>query len=431
VVGGRGVTVRPTQNGPALRGSGDGSGAAEALRVQDDNGRFPFALSVRQTWEPGTVPVHKEPRVNPRLQQVVVDLLDEFPVETVVDGALAEVRAEVPAFRAVDEDRMREDVSGALALAREALQNGDDESGQERDALRTIGATRAEQGVGLDAMLTGFRIVARTVIDTILDLAREHDVDSEAALELTRAVWVHCDAAAAALSAGHRAFTEAPGEHRLGDDEAALRRLVRGSLGDEAVATACAELGLDPHDTFAVVLAGGGLTDVRRRLVASYPDPAADRVVGLATTTPLGPWGVPVGYGDRAAPADLRRSYQGAVEAWEMATAFGLAEPQHPDEVQLLRAVHALPELGDRFVERCLGHLDDVRRTTTRETLDAWFAAHGSTDAAADTLFVHRNTLRYRLRTFSEATGLALDRTEDAFVVWWALRRLDELDHAG
>src|SRR6185369_8078096 len=190
VVGGRGVTVRPTQNGPALRGSGDGSGAAEALRIQDDNGRFPFALSVRQTWEPGTVPVHKEPRVNPRLQQVVVDLLDEFPVETVVDGALAEVRAEVPAFRAVDEDRMREDVSGALALAREALQNGVDESGQERDALRTIGATRAEQGVGLDAMLTGFRIVARTVIDTILDLAREHDVDSEAALELTRAVWV-------------------------------------------------------------------------------------------------------------------------------------------------------------------------------------------------------------------------------------------------
>lgn len=368
--------------------------------------------------------------MNPRLQQVVVDLLDEFPVETVVDGALAEVRAEVPAFRAVDADRMREDVTGALALAREAIQNGVDESGQETDALRTIGAMRAEQGVDLDAMLTGFRIIARTVIDTILDLARDHDVDSEAALELTRAVWVHCDAAAAALSAGHRAFTETAAGHRLGEDEAALQRLVRGDLDDGAVAATCADLGLDPHDTYAVVVAGGGLTDVRGRLVASYPDPGADRVVGLTAAPPLGPWGVPVGYGDRASPAHLRRSFQGAVEAWEMATAFGLAEPQHPDEVQLLRAVHALPELGDRFVERCLGHLDDVRRTTTRQTLDAWFAAHGSTDAAADTLFVHRNTLRYRLRTFAEATGLALDRTEDAFVVWWALRRLDELDQS-
>ena len=369
--------------------------------------------------------------MDPRLQQVVADLLDEFPVETVVDGALDEVRAEVPAFRAVDADRMREDVIGALVLARDALRSGVDQGGSESEALRTIGARRAEQGLGLDAMLSGFRIIARTVIDTILDLARAHDVDSEAALELTRAVWVHCDAAASALSAGHRAYTEAPDGHRLDDDEAALRRLVRGDLGHEALAEACAVLGIDPHDTFVVVLAGGDLPDVRRRLVASYPDPAADRLVGLATTPPHDPWGVPVGYGDRAVPAELRRSFQGAVDAWEMATVFGVAEPRHPDDVQLLRAVHALPDLGDRFVERCLGHLDDARRTSTRETLDAWFAAHGSADAAADTLFVHRNTLRYRLRTFSEATGLALDRTEDAFVVWWALRRLDELEHDG
>lgn len=369
--------------------------------------------------------------MNPRLQGVAVDLLDEFPVETVVDGALAEVRSEVPAFRAVDEDRLREDVTGALTLARDAIRNGVDEGGLESDALRAIGAMRAEQGVELDEMLTGFRIVARTVIDAVLALAREQDVDSQATLELTRAVWVHCDAAAAALSTGHRSFTEAPDGHRVADDQAALRRLVRGDLGDEAVAAACADLGIAPDDTFVVVLAGAGLTDVGRRLVASYPDTAVDRVVGLATTVPRDRWGVPVGYGDRAAPADLRQSFLGAADAWEMATAFGVAEPQHPDDVQLLRAVHTLPELGDRFVERCLGHLDDARRTSTRATLDAWFTAQGSADAAADALFVHRNTLRYRLRTFSEATGLALDRPDDAFLVWWALRRLDELDHGG
>ncbi len=50
-------------------------------------------------------------------------------------------------------------------------------------------------------------------------------------------------------------------------------------------------------------------------------------------------------------------------------------------------------------------------------------------DAAADALFVHRNTLRYRLRTYAESAGLNLDRPEDAFTVWWALRRLDEREH--
>lgn len=368
--------------------------------------------------------------MNPRLPQVGVDLLEEFPVETVVDEALAEVRAEIPAFHAIDPDRLREDVTGALALAREVMVKGVDEGGLESDALRTIGAMRAEQGVELDAVLNGFRIVARTAVDAVLDLAREREVDSQATLELTRAVWVHCDAAAAELSAGHRAFTEAPDREPLAAGPAALRRLVHGDLGEQGVAAACADLGIDPADTFVVVVAGGdGAVD--GRLVASYPDPTVDRVVGLATLPPLEPWGVPVGYGDRAKPGELPLSFRGAIDAWEMATVFGVAEPQHADDVQLLRAVHDLPALGDRFVERCLGHLDEARRTSTRETLRAWFAAQGSADAAADALFVHRNTLRYRLRTFSEATGLSLDRPEDAFLVWWAMRYLDALDRSG
>jgi len=110
-----------------------------------------------------------------------------------------------------------------------------------------------------------------------------------------------------------------------------------------------------------------------------------------------------------------------------MTDAFGLDEPQHPDDVRLLRAVHDLPEIGDGFVEQCFGHLDATRLEALRETLHAWFAAQGSTDAAAETLFVHRNTLRYRLRSFTESTGLSLDRPEDAFAAWWALRRLDAL----
>lgn len=370
--------------------------------------------------------------MNPRLQQVGVDLLEEFPVETVVDEALAEVRAEIPAFRAIDPDRLREDVTGALALAREVMLKGVDEGGLESDALRTIGAMRAEQGVELDAVLNGFRIVARTAVDAVLDLAREREVDSQATLELTRAVWVHCDAAAAELSAGHRAFTEAPGRAPLAAGPAALRRLVHGDLGEEGVAAACADLGIDPDATFVVVVAGrDGAAAGDGRLVASYPDPTVDRVVGLATLPPLEPWGVPVGYGDRAKPSDLPLSFRGALDAWELAGAFGVAEPQHADDVQLLRAVRDLPALGDRFVERCLGHLDEARRTSTRETLRAWFAAQGSADAAADALFVHRNTLRYRLRTFSEATGLSLDRPEDAFLVWWAMRYLDALDRGG
>jgi DNA-binding PucR family transcriptional regulator len=44
-------------------------------------------------------------------------------------------------------------------------------------------------------------------------------------------------------------------------------------------------------------------------------------------------------------------------------------------------------------------------------------------DPAAERLFVHPNTVRYRLRRYEEETGVDLRETEDAFRVWWALHR--------
>ncbi|QWZ07484.1 helix-turn-helix domain-containing protein [Nocardioides panacis] len=360
----------------------------------------------------------------------MLDLLEDFPVDRVVDEAVAQVRAEVPAFRTLDSERMRADIAGAMSLAVASVRDGVDRDGLEGDALRAIGAVRAEEGVDVDAMLAGFRIVARVTIDTMLEIARQRGVDSMASLELTRAVWVHCDDAAAALAAGHRAWTESPDRRAVTSTQAALRRLVRGDLTDELTAEACAELGLDVAGSYCVVLAGSGDHPLNPalagRLLASYDDTTVERVVGVATSLTGESWGCPVGYGDRVPVRDLRASFHGALLAWEMAEAFGLDEPQHADDVRLLRAVHLLPEIGDAFVEQCFGHLDEARQEALRATLHAWFAAQGSTDAAAEVLFVHRNTLRYRLRSFTESTGLSLDRPEDSFAVWWAMRRLDE-----
>ena len=197
--------------------------------TQDDRQRFPSTLSMRQTWSAEVVPAHKGVTLNPRLQRVVVDLLEDFPVDQVVDEAVGQVRAEVPAFRTLDTERMRADVAGAMSLAVESVRGGADPDGLEGDALRAIGALRAEEGVDVDAVLAGFRIVARVTIDTMLEIARARGVDSSASLELTRAVWVHCDEAAAALTAGHRAWTESPERHAVSSAQATLRRLVAGT----------------------------------------------------------------------------------------------------------------------------------------------------------------------------------------------------------
>ena len=61
------------------------------------------------------------------------------------------------------------------------------------------------------------------------------------------------------------------------------------------------------------------------------------------------------------------------------------------------------------------------------ETLDAFFAAGGVLESAARALFVHPNTVRYRLRRIAEVTGFSPLTPRDAFALRVALTvgRLD------
>jgi len=65
------------------------------------------------------------------------------------------------------------------------------------------------------------------------------------------------------------------------------------------------------------------------------------------------------------------------------------------------------------------------------ETLDAFFAAGGVLESAARALFVHPNTVRYRLRRVSDVTGFSPLAPRDAFAlrVALALGRLDPTQH--
>ncbi|MCV9880248.1 CdaR family transcriptional regulator [Brenneria izbisi] len=62
-----------------------------------------------------------------------------------------------------------------------------------------------------------------------------------------------------------------------------------------------------------------------------------------------------------------------------------------------------------------------------RRTLGAWFRNNVQPGATAKTLFIHRNTLEYRLNRISELTGLDLGNFDDRLLLYVALQ-LDEED---
>jgi PucR C-terminal helix-turn-helix domain/GGDEF-like domain len=123
-----------------------------------------------------------------------------------------------------------------------------------------------------------------------------------------------------------------------------------------------------------------------------------------------------------------------ATESARAALAGFRAAPAWPGAPTPVSADDLLPEralAGDPEARRVLRH--DAYGAVVRagggllETLDAFFAAGGVLESAARQLYVHPNTVRYRLKRVAEVTGLSPLNGRDAFALRMALTigRLD------
>lgn len=99
-----------------------------------------------------------------------------------------------------------------------------------------------------------------------------------------------------------------------------------------------------------------------------------------------------------------------------------------PDAPRPVATQDLLPEralAGDGHARRHLVDEVYLRLATSRgtllETLAAWFEHGSSIEATARALFVHPNTVRYRLRQVADMTGLTPTQPRDAFTLQVAL----------
>jgi hypothetical protein len=168
----------------------------------------------------------------------------------------------------------------------------------------------------------------------------------------------------------------------------------------------------------------GGVHGDRLVLVlGGVPDPLA------ATEKLLGGFGAgPVVVGPPVPSLDQ------ATESARAALAGFRAAPAWPGAPRPVAALDLLPEralAGDAEARRILRSA--VYGALARaggellETLDGFFAAGGVLESAARALFVHPNTVRYRLRRVADVTGLSPLVPRDAFAlrVALAIGRLD------
>ncbi|TDA70261.1 MAG: hypothetical protein D9V47_02090 [Clostridia bacterium] len=114
----------------------------------------------------------------------------------------------------------------------------------------------------------------------------------------------------------------------------------------------------------------------------------------------------------------LYRSYQEAKIALGLARVFGQQGGINTfDELGVLRLLYEVPQPDlEVFYRQILGPLEEYDAChdgSLVDTLAAYLASNGNAGLAAKKLFIHENTLRYRLRRIEEVLGVSLDRLED------------------
>ena len=121
------------------------------------------------------------------------------------------------------------------------------------------------------------------------------------------------------------------------------------------------------------------------------------------------------------------KAYAEALQAMELGERLDFDHVVTFSSLGVYRLLIMLEELPDvrLFMEQTVGPLvayDEQHRSSLMETLDAYFNYHGNISKTAESLFIHRNTLLYRLDRIQALTNHDLSRANMRLALQLALK---------
>ncbi|WP_435190319.1 PucR family transcriptional regulator [Streptomyces sp. bgisy126] len=300
------------------------------------------------------------------------------------------------------------------------------------EAARETGRARAEQGVPLADTLRAYRIGSELLWTEIVAEARTRpEVSDDLLVSESADFWALFGLYAEAVAIAYRETSAELTSRGQARRYALVEALFTGVITDHTLWEAARELGLPEQGPYAVAVAEAG---------APGEEPLAGVEAALRRAELPSAWrllpdqqlaliALPTASAETACLRVLRRSrarvgfspcfssLQGAPQNLRFArlalsglpgTGPGVARF---DDDPLAMVVAAAPAEAARLVEVTLRPVLDLpaaERSRLLSTLEHWFASGGSANTTARGLFVHPNTVRYRLRRVEELTGRSL-----------------------
>lgn len=301
-----------------------------------------------------------------------------------------------------------------------------------------LGRGEVRSGRSLESLLAAYRYGARVTLRAISRTVDVSQLAPDVILALGESLFAYIDEISAASAQGYALEqSERAGEHQRRRGEL-LEMILRGET-ESGVTRAAMALGWTlPEVVVVATLPPSRLEGVRAALGPEVL--VAERGTEVAVVMPFGNSAARTKELNRALRGRLAiigppRPWQQAAESLHLAVsagAHGLGDPAEGDEDPVWVADH-LAELVVRaeplatadLARRRLAPLDSLRptaRARLAETLLAWLRHQGQRAPIAAELFVHQQTVGYRVAQLKELFGAALDDPEARFELELVLR---------
>ncbi|OHV06504.1 PucR family transcriptional regulator [Mycobacterium talmoniae] len=344
------------------------------------------------------------------------------------------IQAQLPTYRTLGRATLDDEIGFQLErVLRSARGRRAAVSDLELAELTAIGEARAQQGVPVDEMLRAWRIGIEVVVAHARAESARLGIRDAAVLEFVQSTLAWSDVAMVATAGAHRraelAFGFAEEEQRA----TFVRGALSGAIPADELGIQAKAYGLDLTRDYVAVRALLSDTTSQRKLewTLGFHDPASRGlgtvvdgcVVGFLSQPPPREVDAVVGIGPPKPLGLLAESYRLATRALTTIQACGLRGAYDIASFGVRAAVATDADVGDVLRKRYLEPL--AEGGSAREliaTVRAFLACGMHVERAATRLFVHQNTVRYRLARFEELTGASLRDAEVLFGVWWALR---------
>ncbi|RYB95821.1 PucR family transcriptional regulator [Nocardioides oleivorans] len=354
----------------------------------------------------------------------------------VADSVVLAIIDEVPSYAGALTGRMGEVIRNAVQLALGGFLTLASQQGLEAprapamEGAYQLGRGEARSGRTAEALLAAYRVGARTSWHDMADTAVRAGIDASQLASFAELVFAYIDELSAASVAGHTDELESSGRVRQRNLERLARALLNGAPADAVNAAAERADWEPPGALTAVVLPESQVSHALTALDPRTLQPT-DEVPGL----PEGHASLLVpSTGSATARRTLLRALRGTDAVVGPSTpwlevagshrralrcaALGLSGLVDSDDHLAALVLAADAEARAELRARVLAPLADLRPSTAdklTDTLRSWLLNHGRRDAVAEELFVHAQTVRYRVQQLREVYG---DRLEDpAFVL--------------